>query len=717
MSCSNISKTAEVYRPFIALLQLPPSCHSAEVCGIWVQPQGITRHVTIIPASSVISVLRSSARAPQCCWTVQTKTHILFIQKRSEGELLSETDKMVFSSLQQGWVPQMVHVRGPLSQNELAQTHIERGGFQAVFQGNGTMKIVFNDSQRRILTPFEYTIDPKQCSREFLERNIQSILSLCVQAAFGQRASSVISDQDGLSRSTVVKRPDGVFQYCREILHVRKPEKISVSLHTLATVLEKMDAQRSPFLTCQLLPEGCPIQLTCSKQEDGSIMVSIVECSIKIARDESQENRKVLTKIYTRLLSGQRAHGKQPKPALPLLVQEAQEKGRASVWVADGSTIRNIVLIKTGEATFRFKCFDAEITADTLAYSELSEEDKVFVLSQPKTLLQHLFSKEMIDRQTRTAEIQFCKEGKKYPYLLLQLHVKPDSTVSLGVGKLVGKGGFKVVYKMSKTLLKKQTYALSRTKQREQQRMFSDEAEDLEKFQHPNILRIKKYVKTKQLAIVRMAAREKRKIELRDELKTEFCDVGDLQTMITKKPPDLAQKIQILEIIRDAARGVAYIHAYRKDTDPTTQRPITYAHTDIKPRNIFVKKEGERLVGKVGDLTTIQEGRVWRSTFGYTDWDSSSTCTTSQASDVWALGMSLFECLYQENPFDDLDERSLTEGGVRQAHEQLFRMLGDSPEALLIRQMLTWDRSLRPKLTAEFLEGFESVIRVFKPRS
>lgn len=448
--------------------------------------------------------------------------------------------------------------------------------------------------------------------------------------------------------------------------------------------------------------------------------VSEVEVSLKSARGESQENQKVFTEIYPRLLSGARTGGKRSKPALFLLLQEAQEKGYASVWVTEGSTVRNIVLIKTGEARFRFKCFDAQVTADTLAYAELSEEDKQFLLSQPKTILQDLFSKAMRNQQKRTAEIQFFKDGKKHPHLLLQLHIKPDSTVSLGVGKLVGKGGFKLVYKMSKTLLGKQTYALDRTKQIEQQRMFKDEVEDLEKFQHQNIPRIKKYVRAKQITVIQIAARETEEAgetELRDEIKTEFCDLGDIGTLIAKKPPDRAQKIQILEIMRDAARGLAYIHAYRKDVDPVTQRPITYAHMDVKPKNIFVKKEGGRIVGKLGDLTTIQEGRVWRSTFGYTDWESFSTSRASQASDVWALGMSLFECLYPENPFDDLDEESSTEATFRATHEQLLRMLGEAPEDVLIRQMLTWDRSSRPQLTREFLEEFESVIRVLKQRT
>jgi hypothetical protein len=339
----------EVNSQFIALLQPTTSLLPGEVHGVWVQPHGATRYVTLVSACSVAIISHLFADIRQPCWTVQAKSHIFIIQKRSEEELLSEADTMAFSRLEQGWIPRMVQVRGLLSQNELAQIHIERGGFQAVFQDDGTMKIVFNDPERNTLTPFEYTIVPKQCSRELLEKNIQTILSLCAQATWGQRASSMVSDQDGLSRSTVVKRPDNMFEYHRESLHVHKPEKISVSLGTIAAALEKMETQRSPFVTFLFSPEGKLIQLTCSKQEEGAISVSIVEVSIKIARDESQENQKVLTEIYPRLLSGARTGGKRPKPALSLLLQEAQEKGYASVWVTEGATMRNIVLIKTGE--------------------------------------------------------------------------------------------------------------------------------------------------------------------------------------------------------------------------------------------------------------------------------------------------------------------------------------------------------------------------------
>lgn len=200
----------EVNSQFIALLQPTTSLLPGELFGVWVLPHGITRHVTLVPACSDATISRLLADIRQPCWTVQTKSHIFIIQKRSEEESLSETDTMAFSKLEQGWIPQMVQVRGRLSQKELAQIHIERGGFQAVFQDDGTMKMVFNDPERNTLT----LLESKHCSREVLEKNIQLI----------------------------------------------------------AAALEKMETHRSPIVSFLFSPEGKIMQLTCSKQEEGAIL-------------------------------------------------------------------------------------------------------------------------------------------------------------------------------------------------------------------------------------------------------------------------------------------------------------------------------------------------------------------------------------------------------------------------------------------------------------
>ena len=68
----------------------------------------------------------------------------------------------------------------------------------------------------------------------------------------------------------------------------------------------------------------------------------------------------------------------------------------------------------------------------------------------------------------------------------------------------------------------------------------------------------------------------------------EFCPDGNLDQIITKK--GALSESDALEIVYQLARGIEFISKNN------------VVHRDIKPDNIFIKKEGTNLLYKLGDF-------------------------------------------------------------------------------------------------------------------
>jgi nitrous oxidase accessory protein NosD/predicted Ser/Thr protein kinase len=120
-------------------------------------------------------------------------------------------------------------------------------------------------------------------------------------------------------------------------------------------------------------------------------------------------------------------------------------------------------------------------------------------------------------------------------------------------------------------------------------------------------------------------------------LAMEYVQGDDLEGLIQKgKTP----KAQLLEVLAQVCEGLAYAH----------ERGVI--HRDIKPANVLVTKHGKRLHAKLMDFGIAQMGPsgltqagTWMGTASYMAPEYLDTGKTSTGTDLFALGVMLYEIL------------------------------------------------------------------------
>ncbi|MFQ5629294.1 MAG: serine/threonine protein kinase, partial [bacterium] len=199
----------------------------------------------------------------------------------------------------------------------------------------------------------------------------------------------------------------------------------------------------------------------------------------------------------------------------------------------------------------------------------------------------------------------------------------------------IGRGGMGVVYKAKDTKLKR-TVALKflpphLTDDTEAKARFITEAQAASALDHPNICTIHQIDETEdgQLFIV-MAYYE-------GETLRESVSSGQLSV-------DNA-----VEIARQVAAGLACAHE------------AGIVHRDIKPANIFITKQGVVKIldfgmAKLAGQNLTKTGAA-HGTVAYMSPEQAQASPTDHRTDIWALGVILYEMLTGEQPFKgDFDQ-------------------------------------------------------------
>lgn len=104
---------------------------------------------------------------------------------------------------------------------------------------------------------------------------------------------------------------------------------------------------------------------------------------------------------------------------------------------------------------------------------------------------------------------------------------------------------------------------------------------------------------------------------------------------------------QMMRLFRDVAAGLAYVHGQRK------------MHRDLKPENVFLVRDGSgEYRAKLGDFGFAREapGEAQarlskKGTPIFIAPEQSQGKPYGQSSDIWALGVTLFNMLKRELPF------------------------------------------------------------------
>lgn len=196
----------------------------------------------------------------------------------------------------------------------------------------------------------------------------------------------------------------------------------------------------------------------------------------------------------------------------------------------------------------------------------------------------------------------------------------------------LGEGGMGVVYKAMDTRLKREvaikflrpnfTSSLGEKSDRER---FLIEAQAAAALNHPNIATIHTVDETKDSVYIVM----------------EFIKGENLQEMIEKEPipPDTC-----VRIIRQIADGLQTAHGNG------------IVHRDIKSANIMLTAEGRVKIldfglAKVGTDTKINSSESTLGTLAYMSPEQLSGKKVDHQTDIWALGVILYEMLSRRLPF------------------------------------------------------------------
>jgi serine/threonine protein kinase len=103
----------------------------------------------------------------------------------------------------------------------------------------------------------------------------------------------------------------------------------------------------------------------------------------------------------------------------------------------------------------------------------------------------------------------------------------------------------------------------------------------------------------------------------------------------------------VCRVLIEACAGLDYAH---KRTDPTSGRPLGIVHRDVSPQNILVTFEGgvkvvDFGIAKAADQATITRSGVLKGKYSYMSPEQSNGQRVDCRSDIFALGVVLYELL------------------------------------------------------------------------
>lgn len=161
--------------------------------------------------------------------------------------------------------------------------------------------------------------------------------------------------------------------------------------------------------------------------------------------------------------------------------------------------------------------------------------------------------------------------------------------------------------------------------------MFIDEAQLATRLNHPNVVQVYEFANEGDEGLV-----------LTMEY-VEGCDLGQLMSAAknhgTRIPPWTSAWI-----IAEAAKGLHYAHEKRDEGGA----PLEIVHRDVSPQNVLLSYEG---VVKIADfgiasarLTEDEQGTL-KGKFGYMSPEQARGEKVDRRSDLYALGVILWECL------------------------------------------------------------------------
>ena len=197
------------------------------------------------------------------------------------------------------------------------------------------------------------------------------------------------------------------------------------------------------------------------------------------------------------------------------------------------------------------------------------------------------------------------------------------------------------------------------------------------------------------------------------------CNLRQLNKRLRRKgilmPPELAARIAA-----DVCNALEYAHRFR-DAD---QKLLRLVHRDISPQNVMMSRDGAvKLIDfGIAKATTNQQltqGNVLKGKFSYMSPEQASGKRLDRRSDIFSVGVVLYEMLLGEKPFRVPGQV----GKSRSDNTELLRLVtrceyrlpspGEVPDALVafLKRTLTAHRGDRYQTAREARDALESALQ------
>ena len=245
----------------------------------------------------------------------------------------------------------------------------------------------------------------------------------------------------------------------------------------------------------------------------------------------------------------------------------------------------------------------------------------------------------------------------------------------------LGRGGMGVVYVGLDTRLQRRVAIkfLPVPVADEALELFKKEARLLASLNHPNIATIHSL----------------ENIDDRHFLTLELIDGRTLRELISGPPQSL---VRLLEIGRDVARALQAAHAHG------------VIHCDLKPANVLITPDGTvklldfGIARAMGERSDLADGGTV-GTPGYMSPEQINGESVDRRTDVWALGVILFELLARRSPFNASTAEGMIVATLREEpHWEHIPASTPIPVRDVMRRCLSQDRSDRPASVDEVIE-------------
>ena len=253
----------------------------------------------------------------------------------------------------------------------------------------------------------------------------------------------------------------------------------------------------------------------------------------------------------------------------------------------------------------------------------------------------------------------------------------------------LGRGGMGVVYKAKDTKLKR-TVALKflppeLTHTPEVHERFTREAQAAAALDHPNICTVYEFDQADETSFISMA----------------YIEGQSLKKKIESGPLELEEALGIAEQVAEGLR-----EAHKKGI----------VHRDIKSANIMVTERGQAkimdfgLARVTGTTLLTQEGTAM-GTIAYMSPEQARGEEVDNRTDIWALGVVLYEMLSGKLPFKGEHEQAIVYAILKEKPEPIISLKPDIPASIeqVVSKALEKDVDKRYKQVEELLDDLKSI--------